>query len=434
MKMLIGGTWQAAANGRTEDVTSPFDGTVTGTVPVAGPDDVRAAVDRAETGAVTWRRTPAHERMRILLRAAELAEELGEPLGRSVGYKIRFQDTTPEEGYVKVMTDGILLAEAVGDRMLSAYDTLIVDEAHERNLNIDFILGFLRMLVHRRRDLRVVVTSATIDTAKFSRAFDNAPVIEVSGRTYPVEVRYEPPEGGPAENEATPVEQAVAAVRRLRRERRAGDTLVFMPTEQDIRETCEAIAADAPPGTPVLPLFARLTAAEQGRVFRPAPAGVARVIVATNVAETSITIPGITTVVDTGLARIPRYSPRTRTTAMPVVPISRSSADQRKGRCGRTAAGLCIRLYSEEDYLAGPSSPPPRSCAPTWPRSSCAWSRSTSATRRSSPSSTGPSPGASPTGSGCWSNSGPSPSGRTTARPAGGGAGRPGSSSPRPGA
>ncbi len=286
--------------------------------------------------------------------ARRIAEELGEPLGRSVGYKIRFQDTTPEEGYVKVMTDGILLAEAVGDRMLSAYDTLIVDEAHERNLNIDFILGYLRMLVHRRRDLRVVVTSATIDTAKFSRAFDDAPVIEVSGRTYPVEVRYEPPEGGPAENEATPVEQAVAAVRRLRRERRAGDTLVFMPTEQDIRETCEAIAADAPPGTPVLPLFARLTAAEQGRVFRPAPAGAARVIVATNVAETSITIPGITTVVDTGLARIPRYSPRTRTTAMPVVPVSRSSADQRKGRCGRTAAGLCIRLYSEEDYRGRP--------------------------------------------------------------------------------
>jgi ATP-dependent helicase HrpA len=291
--------------------------------------------------------------------ARRIAEELGEPLGRSIGYKIRFQDTTPEEAYVKVMTDGILLAEAVGDRMLSAYDTLIVDEAHERNLNIDFILGYLRMLVHRRRDLRVVVTSATIDTAKFSRAFDDAPVIEVSGRTYPVEVRYEPPEGGGAEAEATPVEQAAAAVRRLCRERRAGDTLVFMPTEQDIRETCEAVAADAPAGTQVLPLFARLTAAEQGRVFRPAPAGVSRVIVATNVAETSVTIPGITTVVDTGLARIPRYSPRTRTTAMPVVPVSRSSADQRKGRCGRTAAGLCVRLYSEEDYLARPEFTPP---------------------------------------------------------------------------
>ncbi|HSV93807.1 MAG TPA: ATP-dependent RNA helicase HrpA, partial [Desulfobacterales bacterium] len=223
--------------------------------------------------------------------------------------------------------------------------------AHERSLNIDFILGYLRMLVHRRRDLRVVVTSATIDTAKFSRAFDGAPVIEVSGRTYPVEVRYEPPA---ADAEATPVEQAAAAVRRLRRERRSGDTLVFMPTEQDIREACEAIAADAPPGTQVLPLFARLTAAEQGRVFRPAPAGGSRVVVATNVAETSITIPGITTVVDTGLARIPRYSPRTRTTAMPVVPVARSSADQRKGRCGRTAAGLCVRLYSEEDYLDRP--------------------------------------------------------------------------------
>ncbi len=283
--------------------------------------------------------------------ARRIAEELGEPPGRSVGYKIRFQDTTPDEAYIKVMTDGILLAEAVGDRMLSAYDTLIVDEAHERSLNIDFILGYLRMLVHRRRDLRVVVTSATIDTAKFSQAFDGAPVIEVSGRTYPVEVRYEPPA---ADEEATPVEQAAAAVRRLRRERRPGDTLVFMPTEQDIRETCEAIAADAPPGAQVLPLFARLSAAEQGRVFRPAPAGGSRVVVATNVAETSITIPGITTVVDTGLARIPRYSPRTRTTAMPVVPVARSSADQRKGRCGRTAAGLCVRLYSEEDYLDRP--------------------------------------------------------------------------------
>ena len=289
--------------------------------------------------------------------ARRIAEEMGQAIGRAVGYKIRFQDTTPPEAYIKVMTDGILLAEAAGDRMLSAYDTLIVDEAHERSLNIDFMLGYLRTLIRRRRDLRVIVTSATIDTAKFSQAFDDAPVIEVSGRMFPVEVRYEPPEAGGGEGEPTPVEQAAAAVHRIQQERRPGDVLVFMPTEQDIREAGEMIQAASPAGTLVLPLFARLTAAEQGRVFHPAPGR--KIIVATNVAETSLTIPGITFVVDTGLARIPRYSPRTRTTAMPVVPISRSSADQRKGRCGRVANGVCIRLYSEEDYLGRPEYTPP---------------------------------------------------------------------------
>jgi ATP-dependent helicase HrpA len=289
--------------------------------------------------------------------ARRIAEEMGQAIGRAVGYKIRFQDTTPPEAYIKVMTDGILLAETAGDRMLSAYDTLIVDEAHERSLNIDFILGYLRTLIRRRRDLRVIVTSATIDTAKFSQAFDDAPVIEVSGRMFPVEVRYEPPDEAGGEGEPTPVEQAAAAVRRIQQERRAGDVLVFMPTEQDIREAGEMIQAASPAGTLVLPLFARLTAAEQGRVFHPAPGR--KIIVATNVAETSLTIPGITFVVDTGLARIPRYSPRSRTTAMPVAPISRSSADQRKGRCGRVANGVCIRLYSEEDYLGRPQYTPP---------------------------------------------------------------------------
>ena len=289
--------------------------------------------------------------------ARRIAEEMGQGIGQAVGYKIRFQDATSPDAYVKVMTDGILLAEAAGDRTLSAYDTLIVDEAHERSLNIDFILGYLRTLTRRRRDLRVVITSATIDTAKFSKAFADAPVIEVTGRTYPVEVRYEPPEAAGGESDLTPVEHAVSAVRRILQGRRPGDILVFMPTEQDIREACEAITGAGPPGTLVLPLFARLTAAEQGRVFHPAPGR--KVIVATNVAETSITIPGITFVVDTGLARIPRYSPRTRTTAMPVVPISRSSADQRKGRCGRVANGTCIRLYSEEDYLGRPPYTPP---------------------------------------------------------------------------
>ncbi|MGE5255344.1 MAG: ATP-dependent RNA helicase HrpA [Hyphomicrobiales bacterium] len=289
--------------------------------------------------------------------ARRIAEELGQVSARAVGYKIRFQDTTPPEAYVKVMTDGILLAEAAGDRMLAAYDTLIVDEAHERSLNIDFILGYLRTLTTRRRDLRVVITSATIDTAKFAQAFDNAPVIEVSGRMFPVEVRYDPTAQAGGESEPTPVEQAAAAVRRIEQERRPGDILVFMPTEQDIREASEMIRAASPTGTLVLPLFARLTAAEQGRVFHPA--GGRKIIVATNVAETSLTIPGITFVVDTGLARIPQYSPRTRTTAMPVAPISRSSADQRKGRCGRVANGVCIRLYSEEDYLGRALYTPP---------------------------------------------------------------------------
>jgi ATP-dependent helicase HrpA len=289
--------------------------------------------------------------------ARRIAEEMGQSIGQAVGFKIRFQDTTPIDAYIKVMTDGILLAEATADRMLSAYDTLIVDEAHERNLNIDFILGYLRTLVRRRRGLRVIITSATIDTEKFSKAFDGAPIIEVSGRMYPVEVTYMPPAANGDNGDSPPVEQAVGAVRRILQEGRPGDILVFMPTEQDIREACEMIAGASPSGTLVLPLFARLTAAEQGRVFHPTAGR--KIVVATNVAETSLTIPGITFVVDTGLARIPRYSPRTRTTAMPVAPVSRSSADQRKGRCGRVAKGVCIRLYSEEDYLRRPQYTPP---------------------------------------------------------------------------
>jgi ATP-dependent helicase HrpA len=285
--------------------------------------------------------------------ARRIAEEMGQRIGQNVGYTIRFQDATPPEAYIKLMTDGILLAETARDRMLSAYDTIIVDEAHERSLNIDFILGYLRVLIRRRSDLRLVITSATIDTAKFSRAFGGAPIIEVSGRMYPVEVRYEPPAENGDESDLTPAEQAASAVHRILKERRSGDILVFMPTEQDIRETCELIAGFSPAGTLVLPLFARLSAAEQGRVFHPAAGR--KIVVATNVAETSLTIPGIRFVVDTGLARIPRYSPRTRTTAMPIAPVSRSSADQRKGRCGRVAHGVCIRLYSEQDYLSRPA-------------------------------------------------------------------------------
>jgi ATP-dependent helicase HrpA len=292
-------------------------------------------------------------RIAAVMVAQRIAEELGQPLGNAVGYKIRFSDRTTRDAYIKIMTDGILLAETQTDRRLSAYDTIIVDEAHERNLNIDFILGYLKRLVERRRDLKVVITSATIDTEKFSRAFGGAPVIDVTGRTFPVEIRYADPGTMSGDNgEVSHVELAVQAVADIARERREGDVLVFMPTEQDIRDACEALEGRAGRHAVILPLFARLSAADQARVFKPADRR--KIIVATNVAETSITIPGIRYVVDTGLARISRYSPRTRTTALPVAPISRSSADQRQGRCGRVEHGVCIRLYSEEDYLARP--------------------------------------------------------------------------------
>ena len=287
-----------------------------------------------------------------------IAEELGQEPGEAVGYKIRFKDRTRKDGYIKIMTDGILLAETQSDRYLSAYDTIIVDEAHERSLNIDFILGILQTLVNKRDDLKLIITSATIDTEKFSKAFGNAPVIEVSGRMYPVDVQYIAPETGPSSNgELTHVELAVQAVKRVLNQSRTGDMLVFMPTEQDIRETCELLEAQTPAGTRVMPLFARLTAAEQSRVF--ARLNRRKIIVATNVAETSITIPGIKYVIDSGLARISRYSPRTRTTSLPVVPVSRSSCDQRKGRCGRVQNGVCLRLYSEDDYQARPQFTPP---------------------------------------------------------------------------
>ena len=281
--------------------------------------------------------------------ALRIAEEMGQPLGRAVGYQIRFEDRTHPDALIKIMTDGILLAETQRDRLLSAYDTIIVDEAHERSLNIDFILGILRTLLKRRNDLKVVITSATIDTEKFSQAFDAAPVIEVSGRMFPVDIRYFQPDGdADTGDDAGYVESAVAAVRRIEQKDPRGDILVFMPTEQDIRDTCELITAGSRHGAEVMPLFARLSAAEQQRVFRRAAKR--KIIVATNVAETSITIPGITYVVDTGMARISRYSPRTRTIALPVTAISRSSADQRAGRCGRVQNGICYRLYSEEDY------------------------------------------------------------------------------------
>ena len=285
--------------------------------------------------------------------ARRIAEEFGQDLGDAVGYKIRFQDRTSKKAYVKIMTDGILLAETQTDRFLNAYDTIIVDEAHERSLNIDFILGILQTLLARRDDLKLIITSATIDTQKFSKAFGDAPVIEVSGRMYPVDVRFEKRGSKKAEkNEETHVERAAQSVRGLVTESRRGDILVFMPTEQDIRDTCELIEGSKFKNSRILPLYARLTAAEQARVF--ARSSERKIIVATNVAETSLTIPGVKYVVDSGLARISSYSPRTRTTSLPVVPISRSSADQRKGRCGRVQKGVCVRLFAEKEYLSRP--------------------------------------------------------------------------------
>ncbi|WP_299980173.1 ATP-dependent RNA helicase HrpA [Desulfobacula sp.] len=288
--------------------------------------------------------------------ARRIAEELNESIGQSVGYKIRFDDKTSDHAYIKMMTDGILLAETQTDRFLNKYDTIIIDEAHERSLNIDFTLGLLKNLVKKRKDLKLIITSATIDTQKFSKAFDNAPIIEVTGRMYPVETIYMPflnkeDENGTIEDQGY-VEAAADAVDFLLSQSGSGDILVFMPTEQDIGETMELIRGKHHPGIIVLPLFARLSAKEQSKIFSR-QAG-KKIIVATNVAETSLTIPGIKYVVDTGLARIPSYSPRTRTTALPVSPISQSSANQRLGRCGRVENGVCIRLFDEDDFGARP--------------------------------------------------------------------------------
>ena len=291
-------------------------------------------------------------RVAALSVSRRVAEELGVPWGREVGCKIRFDDQTGRDTRVKFMTDGILLAEIQSDPLLRAYGTLIIDEAHERSLNIDFLLGYLKELLKHRPpgDLRLVITSATIDTQAFSEAFGGAPIVEVSGRLYPVEVRYQPV-GGTMEEELedeTFVEAAVRATEDALLESDAGDVLVFMPTERDIRETRDGLEARLGRGTEIVGLYGRMPAAEQTRVFSP---GVARrVIVATNIAETSLTIPRIRYVIDTGLARVSRYNPRTRTKRLPVEPISQSSANQRAGRAGRVQDGICIRLYDQEDY------------------------------------------------------------------------------------
>ena len=283
--------------------------------------------------------------------AERVAEELGSEVGDAVGYTVRFTDRVGDRTFVKVMTDGILLAEIQRDRLLTRYDTLIVDEAHERSLNIDFILGYLKQLLPRRPDLKVIVTSATIDTERFSRHFDDAPVIEVSGRTYPVEVRYRPV-GEDPEDDRDPVQAICDAVEELAREG-PGDVLVFLSGEREIRDTADALARVDLARTEVVPLYARLSAAEQHRVFQ-SHAG-RRVVLATNVAETSLTVPGIRYVVDPGTARISRYNRRTKVQRLPIEAISQASANQRAGRCGRVAPGICIRLYAETDFVARPA-------------------------------------------------------------------------------
>ncbi|WP_374201590.1 ATP-dependent RNA helicase HrpA [Actinocorallia sp. API 0066] len=278
--------------------------------------------------------------------AERIAEELDTPFGGVVGYKVRFTDHSSDDTLVRLMTDGILLAELQHDRALEGYDTLIIDEAHERSLNIDFILGYVKQLLPRRPDLKVVITSATIDPERFSRHFDDAPIIEVSGRTYPVEVRYRPPE-----DDVDQAEAICDAVDELSLEA-PGDILVFLSGEREIRDAADALAKKQYRNTEILPLYARLSNAEQHRVFQPHRGR--RIVLATNVAETSLTVPGIKYVIDPGTARISRYSTRLKVQRLPIEAVSQASANQRKGRCGRTSDGICVRLYDEDDFVSRP--------------------------------------------------------------------------------
>jgi ATP-dependent helicase HrpA len=279
--------------------------------------------------------------------AERVAEELRTELGQTVGYKVRFTDHVGDSTLIKVMTDGILLAELQNDRMLDQYDTLIIDEAHERSLNIDFILGYLKQLLPRRPDLKVIITSATIDPERFSRHFGDAPIVEVSGRTYPVEVRYRPIN----DDQEDQIGAISDAIDELCAEG-PGDILVFLSGEREIRDTADALAKQNLRNTEILPLYSRLSAAEQHRVFQRHSGR--RVVLATNVAETSLTVPGIKYVVDPGFARISRYSHRTKVQRLPIEAISQASANQRKGRCGRVSDGICIRLFAEDDFLSRP--------------------------------------------------------------------------------
>ena len=294
--------------------------------------------------------------------AARVAEELNTPLGTTVGFQVRFTDRVGEDSRIKFMTDGILLAEIASDRWLSAYDTIIVDEAHERSLNIDFLLGYLKQLLRKRPDLKLIVTSATIDTERFSRHFDDAPVINVEGRTFPVEVRYRPLEGESGDGdtgdvgrdgERTVNDAIVAAIDEITRIDPRGDVLMFLPGEREIRDAHQSLERRKYRETEVVPLYARLSAADQDRVFNPGPRR--RLVLATNVAETSLTVPRIRYVVDPGYARVKRYSPRQKLDRLHIEPISQASANQRMGRCGRIAEGICYRLYAEADFAARPA-------------------------------------------------------------------------------
>lgn len=280
--------------------------------------------------------------------ATRIASELQSELGHAVGYKVRFSDRTRPESYIKLMTDGILLAESQNDRFLNQYDTLIIDEAHERSLNIDFLLGYLKQLLPKRPELKLIITSATIDTERFAQHFDNAPIIEVSGRTYPVEVHYHPLLAQDEDAQDRDIQQAICdAVDELARLGQ-GDVLIFLPGEREIRETAESLRKHHPPHTEILPLYARLSASEQNRIFQSHKGR--RIVLSTNVAETSLTVPGIRYVIDPGLARLSRYSHRTKVQRLPIEKISQASANQRAGRCGRVGPGVCVRLYSEEDF------------------------------------------------------------------------------------
>jgi ATP-dependent helicase HrpA len=349
------------------DVSYPADLPVTGRVDViaAALRDSQVVVVAGETGSGKTTQLPkvclalgrgvrggiAHTQpRRIAARAVaeRLASELDVDLGKTVGYQVRFARHTSADTLVKVMTDGVLLAEIAHDPDLLAYDTVIVDEAHERSLNVDFLLGYLSRLLPRRPDLRVVITSATIEPQRFADHFGGAPIIEVSGRTFPIEVRYRPYDS----DDSDQVQAVIDAVAELDAEP-AGDVLVFLSGEREIRDTAEALRRNEIPGTEVLPLFGRLSAAEQHRVF--APHDGRRIVLATNVAETSLTVPGIRYVVDAGTARISRYSLRLKVQRLPIERISQASAQQRAGRCGRVADGVCIRLYDEENFLTRPT-------------------------------------------------------------------------------
>ncbi|MBZ2167903.1 ATP-dependent RNA helicase HrpA [Marinobacter sp. F4216] len=289
--------------------------------------------------------------------ATRIAEEIGEQIGQQIGYQVRFTDVTSEQSRVKVMTDGILLAEVQNDRFLDRYDTLIIDEAHERSLNIDFLLGYLRQLLPKRPDLKVIITSATIEVERFSAFFDKAPVIEVSGRTYPVDVRYRPLIGDEDDRDQGWTDGVLSALEEIEDHERSakqppGDVLVFLPGEREIRNLSKVLRHADLKHTEVLPLYSRLSAQEQNRVFQ-AHRG-RRIVLSTNVAETSLTVPGIRYVIDTGVARISRYSVRSKIQRLPVEPISQASANQRAGRCGRVAPGICFRLYDETDFINRP--------------------------------------------------------------------------------